>query len=77
MAHGSSPALHGGAGFRDPDLTMGDERTYEALMEHVRDCSLQRRRVEDRLASLERKFRWPIWLPFVGSVIVAIAVLVD
>ena len=56
---------------------MSDDRTYDALMEHVRDCSLQRRRVEDRLASLERQFRWPIWLPFVGSLIVALAVFLD
>lgn len=56
---------------------MSDDRTYDALMEHVRDCADQRRRVEDRLASLEKKFRWPIWLPFVGSLIVAVAVLLD
>ena len=56
---------------------MTDDRTYDALMEHVRDCAAERRKVDERLASLEQKFRWPIWLPFIGSIIVAVAVLVD
>ena len=56
---------------------MSDDRTYDALMEHVKDCSAQRRAVEDRLSSLERKLTWPIWLPFLGSIIVAVAILLD
>lgn len=56
---------------------MNEDRTYDALMEHVRDCADQRRKVDERLASLERKLTWPIWLPFAGSIIVALAILFD
>ena len=54
---------------------MSDDRTYDALMEHVRDCADQRRKVDERLASLERKMdrmqeriTWGQWLiPMVSS----------
>lgn len=59
---------------------MNDDRTYDALMEHVRDCADQRRKVDERLASLESRLRWQQWImPMLGSlvssVIVASAIL--
>ena len=54
---------------------MDGERTYEALMEHVRDCSLQRRRVDERLASLESRLRWQQWvMPMLGSLVSSVIV---
>ena len=59
---------------------MSDDRTYDALMAHVNDCSKQRLKVEQRLASLESRLRWQQWImPMLGSlvssVIVASAIL--
>ena len=57
-------------------LEDGDKR-FDAMDEHVKDCAASKRKVEDRLAALERKMTWPIWLPFAGSVIVALAIVFD
>ena len=68
-----------------------DDGRFQAFDAHVRDCALERQRVERRLSTLEgavarleaavrlltRRMTWPLYLPLAGSIIVALAILVD
>ena len=59
---------------------MPTERDHDLLAEHIRECSAIGRRVEKRLAALERRLTWQQWvMPMLGSlassVIVASAIL--
>ena len=59
------------------DTRTDKDRLYDALDEHVRDCSAWRQRVEVRLEALERKLGWPLYMPLVGSILVAVAIVFD
>ena len=60
------------------------ENTGQALKAHLEDCAAQRRRLAIRLKALEDAvdrlrtgIRWQIWVPFAGSALVAVAIVLD
>ena len=54
---------------------MTPELDHDLLAEHIRECSAIGRRVEERLASLERRLTWQQWiLPMVGSLVSSLIV---
>ena len=55
---------------RIEDRLLEGDRRFEAMDAHVRDCADEKRR-------LARKLGWPLYLPFAGSILVALAILLD